>query len=168
MWRCASGAGCAGRVVGQHVRDVHAILTSAFTRAVVWGVAAGQPGAGSGRAARSSDPSGPRPTVEEVARLLAAALAEERWFGVLLRVAAVAGARRGGRGGLRWSDLDRERGDLLIARGVVAVPGGSCWCGRPRPTRSDGSRLTGHNDAAACAPRAGAGDRAGSRDDAGW
>src|SRR4029453_18336332 len=36
---------------------------------------------------------------------------------------ALVGVRRGEPCGLRWSDLDQERGDLLIARGVVAVPG---------------------------------------------
>ena len=42
---------------------------------------------------------------------------------MLLRLAALAGDRRGELCGLRWSDLDTERAELLIARGVVAVPG---------------------------------------------
>ena len=103
------------------VRDVHAILTSAFTRAVVWGWLPANP-ALAAAAPPIKRPERTPPTVEEVARLLTAAVVDERWFGLLLRLAALAGARRGELCGLRWSDLDPDRGDLLIARGVVAVP----------------------------------------------
>jgi len=104
------------------VRDVHAILTSAFTRAVVWGWLPANPALAAVAPPIERVERTP-PTVEEVARLLAAALAEDLWFGVLLRLAALAGVRRGELCGLRWSDVDAEHGELLIARGVVAVPG---------------------------------------------
>jgi integrase len=64
--------------------------------------------------------------------LIAAARATAPNLGALLVVAATTGARRGELCGLRWSDLDRDAGQLDIVRSVIIV-GGEC---RVAPTKS--------------------------------
>jgi hypothetical protein len=62
------------------------------------------------------------PNAEEAGRLLAAAMEESAELGLFLRLAVVLGARRGELCSLRWSDIDVERGEVLIASNVVRVP----------------------------------------------
>jgi integrase len=62
------------------------------------------------------------PQAEDAARLLSAANAESPELGLFLRLAVVLGARRGEICGLRWSDIDLDRGEVLIAGNVVRVP----------------------------------------------
>src|SRR5438034_8973074 len=59
------------------------------------------------------------PTPDDVARLLAAAQAEDPEFALYLRLAAVTGARRGELCALRWSDLDLEGGQVVFARSLA-------------------------------------------------
>jgi integrase len=106
------------------VHQVHAILSGALNRAVVWGWVAHNP------ARLATPPSIERtdlqpPAVEDAARLLAVALAEDPELGLFLRLAVVLGARRGELCALRWSDVDLDRGEVLIAGGIVRVPGES-------------------------------------------
>jgi integrase len=106
------------------VHQVHAILSGALNRAVVWSWIASNP------ARLATPPSIERtdlqpPAVEDAARLLAVALAEDPELGLFLRLAAVLGARRGELCALRWSDVDLDQGELLIAGGIVRVPGES-------------------------------------------
>src|SRR5215218_3157771 len=89
------------------VHQVHAILSGALNRAVVWGWIASNP------ARLATPPSIERtdlqpPAVEDAARLLAVALAEDPELGLFLRLAVVLGARRGELCALRWSDVDLE------------------------------------------------------------
>jgi integrase len=81
-----------------------------------------QPGQARNSAGR---PEGRRPTAagEDAARLLAAAMAEDPELGLFLRLAVVLGARRGELCSLRWSDVDADQGEILIAGGVVRVHG---------------------------------------------
>ena len=65
------------------------------------------------------------PAVEDAARLLAVALAEDPELGLFLRLAVVLGARRGELCALRWSDVDLDQGEVLIAGRIVRVPGES-------------------------------------------
>jgi integrase len=65
------------------------------------------------------------PAVEDAARLLSVALAEDRELGLFLRLAVVLGARRGELCAVRWSDVDLVLGEVLIAGGIVRVPGES-------------------------------------------
>jgi integrase len=65
------------------------------------------------------------PAVEDAARLLSVALAEDRELGLFLRLAVVLGARRGELCAVRWSDVDLDLGEVLIAGGIVRVPGES-------------------------------------------
>jgi integrase len=62
------------------------------------------------------------PTPEDVAVLLAAAEKRDPDLGMFVRMAAVTGARRGELCGLRWSDLDLERGEIVISRSVTHGP----------------------------------------------
>jgi integrase len=62
------------------------------------------------------------PQAEDAARLLSTANAESPELGLFLRLAVVLGARRGEICGLRWSDIDLDRGEVLIAGNVVRVP----------------------------------------------
>jgi integrase len=108
------------------VHQVHAILSGALNRAVVWGWIAHNP------ARLTTPPSIERtdlqpPAVEDAARLLAVALAEDPELGLFLRLAVVLGARRGELCALRWSDVDvdLDQGEVLIAGGIVRVPGES-------------------------------------------
>jgi len=106
------------------VHQVHAILSGALNRAVVWGWIASNP------ARLATPPSIERtdlqpPAVEDAARLLAVALAEDPELGLFLRLAVVLGARRGELCALRWSDVDLDQGEVLIAGGIVRVPGES-------------------------------------------
>jgi integrase len=106
------------------VHQVHAILSGALNRAVVWGWIASNP------ARLASPPSIERtdlqpPAVEDAARLLSVALAEDPELGLFLRLAVVLGARRGELCAVRWSDVDLDQGEVLIAGGIVRVPGES-------------------------------------------
>ena len=106
------------------VRQIHAILSGALNRAVVWGWIASNP------ARLASPPSIERadmqpPAVEDAGRLLSVALAEDPELGLFLRLAVVLGARRGELCALRWSDVDLDQGEVLIAGGIVRVPGES-------------------------------------------
>jgi integrase len=65
------------------------------------------------------------PAVADAARLLSVAMAEDRELGLSLRLAVVLGARRGELCAVRWSDVNLDRGEVLIAGGIVRVPGES-------------------------------------------
>jgi integrase len=62
------------------------------------------------------------PQAEDAARLLSAAMAEDPELGLFLRLAVMLGARRGELCALRWSDIDFDRHEVLIAGNVVRVP----------------------------------------------
>lgn len=74
------------------------------------------------------------PTTEEIRRLLEAAEDELR---VWIVVAAVTGARRGEIAGLRWSDVDVDRGTVWIRRAVSYSPKTGVRVG---PTKTDRER----------------------------
>jgi len=104
------------------VRQVHAILSGALGRAVVWGWIGQNP------ARLATPPSVEQadvapPAVEDAARLLSIAQQEDAELGLFVRLAVVLGARRGELCALRWSDVDFQRGEVLIAGGVVRVHG---------------------------------------------
>jgi integrase len=63
------------------------------------------------------------PEVGQVAELLRVAMQEDVAFGLFLRLAVVLGARRGELCALRWSHIDFERGEILVAGSVIYVPG---------------------------------------------
>jgi integrase len=103
------------------VHEVHAVLSGALKQAVAWGWIGHNP------AKQATAPSVQKadvqpPQAEDAARLLSAAMAEDPELGLFLRLAVVLGARRGELCALRWSDIDLDRGEVLIAGNVVRVP----------------------------------------------
>jgi integrase len=103
------------------VRQIHAILSGALTRAVVWGWISHNPARLASPPSRELADTQP-PAVEDAARLLRAATAEDPELGLFLRLAVVLGARRGELCALRWSEVDLDQGEVLIAGAVVRVP----------------------------------------------
>ena len=104
------------------VREVHAILSGALQQATAWGWI-------TQNTARLASP----PVVEkakvrppelgQVAEILRVAIQEDMAFGLFLRLAVVLGARRGELCALRWSHINFEHGEILVAGSVIYVPG---------------------------------------------
>jgi integrase len=121
--RLRAGGGKNGRPLSASlVREVHAILSGALKQGVVWGWIGHNPAMLATPPAVQKADVAP-PTTEDAARLLTVALAEESELGLFLRLAVVLGARRGELCSLRWSDVDLDQGEILIAGGVVRVHG---------------------------------------------
>jgi integrase len=103
------------------VRQIHAILSGALTRAVVWGWINHNPARLASPPSREQADTQP-PAVDDAARLLRTAAAEDPELGLFLRLAVVLGARRGELCALRWSEVDLDQGEVLIAGAVVRIP----------------------------------------------
>jgi integrase len=121
--RLRAGGGKDGQPLSASiVREVHAVLSGALKQGVVWGWIGHNPATlATPPAVEKADVQPPK--VEDAARLLAAANAEDPELGLFLRLAVVLGARRGELCSLRWSDVDFDQGEVLIAGGVVRVHG---------------------------------------------
>jgi integrase len=103
---------------------VHFLLNGAFKRAVRWRWVAINPiTQAEPPAARRPDPR--PPTAEEAARIVNEAWEDPDW-GAFIWLAIVAGARRGELCALRWSNIDLERG-VLVLRQSVAKDGKGGW-----------------------------------------
>src|SRR5665213_2475292 len=92
----------------------HAILSAALGQALKWGWISANP------ARAASPPKGKPeshepPSVEDVQRLISAAVEDDVDLGALLALAAVTGARRGELVGLKWTDVDEVAGTLTIS-----------------------------------------------------
>lgn len=120
-----------------YVRRVHTTARSMLAAAVRWGWLPASP------ATQASPPTARRPRIRppdpgQVADLLAAAAATGGpRLALLVRLAAVTGARRGELVALRWSGFDPDRRTLTFAGGLVQGAGD---LGR-RGTRRKGGRL---------------------------
>ena len=104
------------------VRRYHAVCSAALNQGVRWGLLERSP------AAQASPPTMERnepdaPTPEEIKLLIERAEEEDPELAALLFVAATTGCRRGELCGLRWSDVDFEKGVLLVRRSVSDLPG---------------------------------------------
>lgn len=101
---------------------VHALISGAYRFAVEEGWVSANP---AGRARRPKQPrTTPRiPDVPAVARTLT--IADTKWpeFGVLVRLLAVTGLRRGEVCALRWSDIDLDDNVIHVRRAIAAVAG---------------------------------------------
>jgi integrase len=105
------------------IRRIHGILRRALAQGVRWGWLGVNP------AASASPPRVPAadispPSPEQLARLQAAITAEDPELGVLVRLAAMTGARRSEALALRWRDVDLDRAVVTISRGIVMGPDG--------------------------------------------
>jgi integrase len=111
------------------VRRVHATMRSAF------GTAKRRRLIGYNPAADVELPEAARPKVQpwepaELGRFLDLAAADE--FGPLFETVAGSGARRGEALGLRWDDIDLERGRAIVRQQIVQLDGDEfpcAWCG---------------------------------------
>jgi integrase len=103
------------------VHEVHAVLSGALKQAVAWGWIGHNPAKlATAPTVQKADVRPPK--AEDAARLLAAAMQESPELGLFLRLAVMLGARRGELCSLRWTDIDFDRGEVLIAGNVVRVP----------------------------------------------
>jgi integrase len=104
------------------IRDVHAVLSGAFKQAMVWGWISHNP------VPLTTPPSVEQPDtrppeIGQAERLIETAMAADPELGLFLVLAVVLGARRGELCSLRWSDVDFDHGDVLVAGTVIHVPG---------------------------------------------
>lgn len=105
------------------IRRIHGTLRRALTQGVRWGWL-------SVNVATAASP--PRvpvsditpPATAEVARLFSIASESEPDLAAFVVVAAATGARRSEVLALRWTDVDLERGEVKISRGIVMGPDG--------------------------------------------
>jgi integrase len=112
-----------GSLAPASVRKVHTILRSALGQAVKWRMLTSNPVASATPPRVEKRPIEP-PTPEEVGRLLAAAAEADPELGLYVRLAAITGARRGELCAIRWTDLDLDAGQLVVARSIVLGPDG--------------------------------------------
>jgi hypothetical protein len=104
------------------IRDVHAVLSGAFKQAMVWGWISHNPVPLTTPPAVEPPDTRP-PEVGQAERLIETAMAEDPELGLFLVLAVVLGARRGELCSLRWSDVDFDQGDVLVAGAVIILPG---------------------------------------------
>src|SRR5579883_3170004 len=105
------------------VRLDHAILSGALSQAVDWGWIEANP-AKRARLRAVRKPAAPALTVEQVRDLYWAATEVDPDMATAIAMAALTGCRRGELLGLRWDDLDWERGSLRVERQWVPGAGG--------------------------------------------
>lgn len=111
-----------GKLNSNSVLHYHAMLSSVFRKGVQWGLINENP------CARAERPKASEIDVEtldeeDIARLLEALAGAPVHFSVITQLALLTGARRGEICGLRWSDIDFEKGTLSIKRTVQSIPG---------------------------------------------
>jgi integrase len=130
------------------VLKVHSILRAALGQAVRFQMITENP-ATHASPPRPVRPPVQAPTPDDVARLLLAAQAEDPEFALYLRLAAVTGARRGELCALRWSDLDFEGGQVVVARSLTVGDNGLT----EKRTKTDRVRRLALDDATVAALR---------------
>lgn len=104
------------------IRQVHAVLSGALGQAVKWRWVAFNPARDATLpAARRGEIDPPSPAKVRV--LLRLAEEHSMEFGMLVRLGALIGTRRGELCGLRWEDIDLGAASLVVRTGVVDVGG---------------------------------------------
>lgn len=111
-----------GKLSGNTVKHYHAMLSSVFKKGVQWGLLKENP------CERAEHPKAQEVDVqtlseEDVAQLLAALQDAPAQYSVITQLALLTGARRGEICGLRWSDIDFERGTMSIHRTLQYING---------------------------------------------
>ncbi len=117
------------------IRNVHGLVRRALSQAVRWGWIRQNP-ATLATPPRLRCPAVTPPGADDVRQLLTAAFESDPTLGTFLWLAATTGARRGELGGLRWSDIDFDKGQLVIERAIFAVDGITAT----KPTKTDRPR----------------------------
>lgn len=124
-----------GKLNSNSVPHYHAMLSSVFRKGVQWGLINENP------CARAERPKASEIDVEtldeeDIARLLEALAGAPVHFSVITQLALLTGARRGEICGLRWSDIDFEKGTLSIKRTVQFIPAEGIVFTSPKTKRS--------------------------------
>jgi len=100
------------------VTRVHSIFHSCLEQGMKWGLIGRNPASLASPPRDAASEVCP-PSQADLGRLLDAAAEGDSEFWTYLRLAASTGARRSQMCGLRWSDVDLERGRVTFARAVV-------------------------------------------------
>ncbi len=113
------------------IHHLHTVLHTALEAAVKWGHVPRNV------ADAVDPPSVPKremrpPTPSEVARLLDAAIADEDRFAPLWTVAVYSGCRQGELLGLKWDDVNLEKGTLHVRRSLIGANAGVPQFGEPK------------------------------------
>lgn len=111
-----------GKLNNNSVIRYQAMLSSIFKKGVQWGLINENP------CSRAEHPKAEEIDVrvlteEEIPKLLDALSDALLQYSVITQLALLLGARRGEICGLRWSDIDFEKGTLSIKRTVQSIPG---------------------------------------------
>jgi len=116
-------------------RQVHAIIHRALEQAKKWKLISVNPADDTSRSPVPLDEVEP-PTASDVARLLNAAMAEDRRFGLFLWMTVITQGRRGEAAGLRWDAIDFATAELRV-RGTLQQD--RSW--KPYPKNRKGRRV---------------------------
>ncbi|MGH9090000.1 MAG: tyrosine-type recombinase/integrase [Acidimicrobiales bacterium] len=104
------------------IRTDHAVLSAALAQGVAWGWLPANPAKGAKLDTTRTE--APSITVDDLRRLYTAALVDDPDMAVTIALGALTGCRRGELAGLRWDDLEREKGTLRVERAWVPGKGG--------------------------------------------
>lgn len=117
------------------IRRVHTTLHRAFKDAIRWGYLESNPchAADPPKLRASAQPEMKTWTAVELATFLSA-IKDHEWYEVY-HLIAMTGLRRGEALGLRWSDVDLERGDLAVRQTLLQLPHGLKFS-TPKTSRS--------------------------------
>jgi integrase len=115
------------------VRYAHAVVSSAFKQAVKWQMLANNPCAAV-ELPRHARREMHAFSQEEAARFLKAADVDE--CGIIFAFALVTGMRPEEYLGLKWSDVDLDKGTATVRRTLVRRKGGGWYFGEPKTSRS--------------------------------
>jgi integrase len=122
------------------IRNHHAIISSALHQAARWGWVRANV-AELAKPPRSAQRRVSAPSVDVVRSVIEAAEKRDPRLAALLMLGALTGTRRGELCGLRWSDVNLDRGELEVSRAVILPPGGlaekTTKTGRMRPVALD-------------------------------
>lgn len=113
---------CEGGLSAASVRRVHAVLHHACRDAVRWGRLSASPAANADPPKQSAAHDERSVWNADQLSAFLASVAGERLY-ALWRLLCLTGMRRGEALGLRWGDLDMEKGTLSIRRAMVPVNG---------------------------------------------
>ena len=106
-------AGLHGKVKPRTLKDMYSTLRTALRQAVAWGLLSSDPTAGL-RAPRVPREERRVLTVQELKKLLEAAKGYKHYL--IIRLLALTGMRLGEVLGLKWQDIDLEKGTLTVRR----------------------------------------------------
>lgn len=124
-----------GKLSGSAQQHYSRLLSSAFQRAVFWGVIPANP------CARCEKPKMETPEVEtlteeETKKLLKALEEAPPMLSTVVQLALLTGCRRGELAALRWSDIDLANGIIAINRDLQVIPGQGAVFSTPKTRKS--------------------------------